>query len=354
MEVIKVRNVNHALPLGLTLLYENGVARKSRGGNVIEYPEPVTTVYTKPRERVLFSYERNANPFFHFMEGLWMLEGRNDVASISNYVKRMLTYSDDGKTLQGAYGHRWRNHFGIDQLLSVVNKLQVSPEDRRVVLTMWDPTIDLGMGQRYSKDIPCNTHVYFKIRDNRLLMTVCCRSNDIIWGTYGANAVHMSMLQEFVANALGVEVGVYTQISDSYHAYEDVYTKLLEKIPPVDVYSFRHVHRNPYESEEINTTRKMVSISYDDWLIQLSMFLQTVFNNPSTIHKWYQLHYEDTSIDSFLWLVATPIAESWAMYKEYQTTKSSEYLERAIEKIGACVGDDWRVACREWLERKQT
>ena len=114
MEVLRVRNVNHALPLGLTLLYDNGVARKSRAGNVIEYPEPVTTVYSRPRERVLFGYERNANPFFHFMEGLWMLDGRNDVKGVASYVKRMETYSDDGKILQGAYGHRWRNHFGID------------------------------------------------------------------------------------------------------------------------------------------------------------------------------------------------------------------------------------------------
>ncbi len=354
MEVLRVRNVNHALPLGLTLLYDNGVARKSRAGNVIEYPEPVTTVYSRPRERVLFGYERNANPFFHFMEGLWMLDGRNDVKGVASYVKRMETYSDDGKILQGAYGHRWRNHFGIDQLLSVIHKLQVSPKDRRVVLTMWDPTTDLGIGQRHSKDLPCNTHIYFKIRDNHLLMTVCCRSNDIIWGAYGANVVHMSMLQEFVANALGVEVGNYTQISDSYHAYEDIYTELLEKMPPVDVYSFHIVYKNPYKSEEINASRKMVSIPHDEWLGQLNMFLQTAFNDPDHIHRWYKTYRGAVYLDSFLMHVATPIAESWALYKKYKETKTKEFLEQAIEKIGACVGDDWRIACREWLERKQT
>ena len=52
--------------------------------------------------------------------------------------------------------------------------------------------------------------------------------------------------------------------------------------------------------------------------------------------------------------VATPIAESWALYKKYKETKTEEFLKTAIEKIGACVGDDWRIACREWLERKQT
>ena len=33
----------------------------------------------------------------------------------------------------------------------------------------------------------------------KLCMTVCNRSNDMLWGAYGANVVHMSMLQEFVA-----------------------------------------------------------------------------------------------------------------------------------------------------------
>ena len=89
MQVVKVKNVNIALPLGLTLLYEDGILRQSRAGDVIEYPEAVATVYEKPRERVLFSPERDANPFFHFMEGLWMLDGRNDVESIAHYVKRM-------------------------------------------------------------------------------------------------------------------------------------------------------------------------------------------------------------------------------------------------------------------------
>ena len=65
MQVVKVKNVNQALPLGMTLLYEDGVLRQSRAGDVIEYPEAVATIYEKPRERVLFSPERDANPFFH-------------------------------------------------------------------------------------------------------------------------------------------------------------------------------------------------------------------------------------------------------------------------------------------------
>ena len=34
-----------------------------------------------PTKELLFDPDRDANPFFHFMEGLWMLAGFNDLKS---------------------------------------------------------------------------------------------------------------------------------------------------------------------------------------------------------------------------------------------------------------------------------
>src|SRR4051812_37796218 len=78
VRVIDVDNVNQAWPLAVRLLQSEGVPRESRYGPVLEHPEPVTTVYRKPWQRVLFDEVRDANPFFHFFESLWMLGGRND------------------------------------------------------------------------------------------------------------------------------------------------------------------------------------------------------------------------------------------------------------------------------------
>ena len=84
---------------------------------------------------------------------------------------------------------------------------------------MWDAKKDLTH-LNISKDLPCNTHVYFSIRDGFLDMTVCNRSNDLIWGCCGANAVHMSYLQEYVAIMCGVDIGFYTQsYLESHHEY---------------------------------------------------------------------------------------------------------------------------------------
>ena len=79
MRVLEMRNVHCALPRALQELERVGQARESRNGPVIVFPDPVTTVYAKPCERVMFWSERDANPAFHLYEALWMLAGRDDV-----------------------------------------------------------------------------------------------------------------------------------------------------------------------------------------------------------------------------------------------------------------------------------
>jgi hypothetical protein len=224
---MQVRNVNDALASGLRHLEKYGVKETSRNGPVTVAPGPVVTVTQRPMERVLFSPLRDANPFFHLFESLWMLAGSNDLKWLSQFNKRMANFSDDGGTTQpGAYGYRWRHYFGYDQLDMIVDQLTEDPDSRRAVLTMWDGGLsgegDLGAVARGTTDVPCNTQVYFRIVKDRLHMTVLCRSNDILWGAHGANAVHFSVLQEYMAARLGLLVGQMIQFSNNYHLYDNV------------------------------------------------------------------------------------------------------------------------------------
>lgn len=215
--VIRAKNVNEALVEGLWFLKAAGLKEDSRNGPVLVAPGPVITEYKYPVERVLFHPLRDANPVFHLMESLWMLAGAKHVDWLNMFNSNMQTYADDG-ILHGAYGYRWRSRFGIDQLHMIIAELRANPNSRRAVLAMWDATCDLNVN---AKDIPCNTHIYFDLRGGALNMTVCCRSNDAVWGAYGANAVHFSVLQELLAAALGAPVGLYRQISNNFHIYVD-------------------------------------------------------------------------------------------------------------------------------------
>lgn len=215
---LTVRNVNEALPLGLQLVKQVGRPVVSRGLATLEVPGPVMTVYRAPDERVLFCPVRDANPFFHFFESMWILAGARTVALPRVFLTSIADYSDDGTEFHGAYGHRLMHAFGFDQLEKAGEILASRPDSRQVVCSIWHPSMDLGMA---TKDTPCNDMLMFKVRDGMLNMTVNNRSNDVIWGAYGANAVQFSIIQEYVAALAGTTIGYYTQISDSFHVYVD-------------------------------------------------------------------------------------------------------------------------------------
>lgn len=346
---LHVRNINEAVSRGYSHIIQRGIKEDSRNGAVLVAPTPVMTVYSKPTERVLFSPLRDANPFFHLMESLWMLAGRDDLEFPQLFNSRFKEYSDNGLTVHGAYGHRWRQVFGYDQLNIIANELIKNPNSRRCVLAMWDASPntlkrgedgictaydlmnshlgsdDLNLAVNGGKDVPCNTHIYFDVRDSKLNMTVCCRSNDIVWGAYGANAVHFSILQEYMAAYIGVEVGEYRQFSNNYHAYTDVYSK--EKLNEIAI----EAHRTDYYAKGMTNPYPLVSTPIDIWNADLNAFMSDPDGNAF--------------VDPFFTQVAYP------MYAAYMQRKRKQGDGMAfVEQIAA---NDWRVACTAWIKRRE-
>src|SRR5437016_2476859 len=100
MYVNNATTVSEALSQGLHAIRVHGIEKPSRVGAVLVMPRPVLTEYKDPTNRVLFSPMRDANPFFHVMETLWMLAGRNDLPWLTRFNKRFEAYSDDGGQTQ--------------------------------------------------------------------------------------------------------------------------------------------------------------------------------------------------------------------------------------------------------------
>lgn len=320
---ITARNVNYAYREGMQLIKNFGLKESSRAGDVLALPAPVLVTYRRPQERVLFDQERDANPFFHFFEALWMLAGRDDVHFLANFNKRMAQFSDDGETLHGAYGFRWSNHWDDDQLSSVVNMLRENPGSRRVVLTMWDPASDLG---REGKDLPCNTHIYFRARGIVLDMTVMNRSNDIIWGLFGANAVHFSVLHEFIAGLSGLAVGVYYHFTNNFHAYTELFEQKYAQLTPA-LY-------DPYELGLVKPYAPFVTDART-WRQDLEAWF-AARNKPRSLYS-----------NSFFSEVADPLWWAWAHYKDQRHAEAIAILD------ANCCAEDWRVACVQWIHRRQ-
>jgi hypothetical protein len=333
MYAIRARNVNEAYPLAMQMIkQECPLLHESRNGPVRVLPEPLAIHYMNPRERVLFDPLRDANPYFHFMESLWMLAGRNDVEWISQFTSKMAQYSDNGWTLHGAYGYRWRGgKLGPDQVPLIIGQLTKDPSSRRAVIQMWNSLDDLNT---LSKDIPCNLVITFQIQDMKLNMTVFNRSNDLILGALGANVVHFSVLQEFIANALGVEVGWYEQVTANAHVYDKEWIirgfahQTYINSPVKDQYQINTASGvEPYKGINVQT-----DLPYFEFLKELSV--------------WCEDPTGDSWQSEFLAQVATPLFCSHAAYKRGDFDTARKFL---LE----CEASDWTHACWQWLVRRE-
>lgn len=329
MYEIQARNVNEAMHYGIKLFKEHENSIKvirvaPRGVETLEWHEPVATVHHYPRERVLLYGQRDANPFLHFFGALWMLAGRNDVEFMAEFSPRLREFSDDGTILHGAYGFRWRNAWH-DQLKTLIELMKSDPNTRRAVLVMWAP--NESTLYKTSKDQPCNTHVYFSLRTGILRMTVCCRSNDMIWGAYGTDSVDFSTLHEYMANKLGATVGEMTQISNSFHVYRPphpsgkVWQRLSDGFQEIDTFSiYRNGIVKPYplgaETPAWDTDLEQFFKQYDSDVQALAP--------PRTNYFRFVVH---------------PLWYAWL----------HRHKASAREHVSLIAADDWRLAATNWL-----
>lgn len=331
MNVVNVRNVQQALVEGCYQMSRYGQVRESRNGQVKLLDGVTVTVYQNPCERVLLDPERDANPFFHLMESLWMLAGRRDVEFVSYFNSGMAQYSDDGDIFNAAYGFRWRQHFGGDQLTSISRALRANKDCRRQVLGIWDARQDLGAE---SKDLPCNLTVTFQVsRAGALDMVVFNRSNDLIWGAYGANAVHFSILLEYMAAKVGVPVGTYTQVSANTHVYQP-HWELMEGLacqapmPPTP--------RSCAYSTEVIKPFPLVNIPIGRWERELDLFMKDCVNSQFR--------------DPFFETVAKPMAFAYGAFKASKDPSRFRNARVYLHHMPAC---DWKVAAFEWMDRRE-
>jgi thymidylate synthase len=338
MKVIQGRNVNENFHKVVDYLVAEGIREDSRNGPVYVSPTPVVLVYDKPSEKVLFSAVRDANPFFHLMEAMWMLNGAHDAKFLNHYVKDFgERYADNG-VLHGAYGHRWRHTFGQDQVETVVRKLRHDHLDRQAMIQMWDPHVDKSNDLLINvKDRPCNSLVYFRVNQGVLDMSTTARSHDAIWGATGANAVHFVYLQEYVAGFLKIPMGKFYQYSWNFHMYESAYENLKKKGEiKISKGEDKYFEMAPLPLvSEPSTFEKEFQ-----YLMEYIRFMQ----NTEIVLPLHEIKIPKDN--HFLWETVWPVAKAHFMFK-----KSG--IAAGIKECGPIQSVDWQLACIEWLKRRE-
>lgn len=328
MHVIRADNIRDAFYYALQRVLDYGESEDTRIGKAFVIPEPIAIQYLNPKQHVLLDKWRDANPFFHLMEAMWMLAGREDSAFLDNYIRGFGSQYAQNGIVPDAYGYRWRYALGFDQLEVIIAQLRETPTTRQAVLQMWGAgRIDLCAPEFK----PCNLTACFLIRQGKLDMTVYNRSNDLVLGCCGANAVHFPIMQEYVATKVGIEMGHYWQVTNNLHLYAEHYDKLM-----------------PYMNEifnghllEYQQTQQLMSNSdyFDEDLATTMDYLDMLhIGEPEP-------GYLGNISNPFLTSVVVPMAVAYKSYRNHD-------MEGAFDAVKRVTADDWRIAGKEWLERR--
>jgi thymidylate synthase len=285
----------------ITLLLEGDEV--SPRGKKIKEVRPAVFEYTNPKNRVTFLKGRVINPFFQLAEALWILAGRSDVKWLTDYNKSIAQFSDDGEYFNAPYGERlryWNKNDAsgfifnpMDQLRDVYEKIKADPDTRQAVAIIYNPIFDHA--EKKTKDRPCNLTLTFKLRNGKLDLTVFNRSNDLHWGTFGANLCQFATIQEVVASWLGVEVGTYYQITDSLHIYlEDYGAQETDKV--LNAYG---LDKNNLDGAVIPTVKQFVFENeprFNSNFDQFESILRYYFNTLDYVLAKYETMYKHNDI----------------------------------------------------------
>lgn len=183
-------------------------------------------------------------------ELLWFIKGGTDARTLS--AKRVKIWDGNGSRealdacgltqreegdLGPVYGHQWR-HFGatykdchtdytgqgIDQLQDLIDRIRTQPNDRRLVMTAWNP---LDLSQMALP--PCHMFVQFFVDQGELTSLMYQRSADLGLGV-PFNIASYALLTKLMAQVCGLEAVEFIHVLGDTHVYTNHSDALQEQL----------------------------------------------------------------------------------------------------------------------------
>lgn len=168
-------------------------------------------------------------------EMLWFLSGSQNIAYLKeNGVKIWDDWADENGELGPVYGYQWRhwdNGAGgeIDQIAELIETLKTNPDDRRMIVSAWNPT-DL----RFMKLPPCHLLFQFWTRvrpDGRrgLSCQMYQRSCDTFLGV-PFNIASYALLTHMIAHVTGMVAEEFVWVGGDTHIYRNHISQCIEQL----------------------------------------------------------------------------------------------------------------------------
>ncbi len=172
-------------------------------------------------------------------ELLWFLKGSSDINELHKlgshiwdananapYWKPKARFPGDVGRIYGVQWRSWQAPDGrvIDQLAEVIEKIKKDPNDRRLVITAWNP------GELDQMCLPpCHVLFQFYVANGKLSLQMYQRSGDMFLGV-PFNIASYSLLLSMVAQVTGLQVGEFIHIIGDAHIYHNHFEQVKEQL----------------------------------------------------------------------------------------------------------------------------
>ena len=152
-------------------------------------------------------------------ELIWLLSGNTNIKYLhDNNVTIWDEWADENGDLGPVYGHQWRNFNsqGIDQIKDVIERIKKNPQDRRLIVSAWNPAQIEEMALP-----PCHAFFQFDVTpDGKLNCMLYQRSCDMFLGV-PFNIASYSLLTMMIAQVCGLTPGEFVHTLGNAHIYSN-------------------------------------------------------------------------------------------------------------------------------------
>lgn len=170
-------------------------------------------------------------------ELLWFISGENHVRNLKEHTGIWNSWANENGDLETAYGFYWRHfpyafsgkmheYYGtddpmtadwgtgnFDQLGYCVEQLKTNPNNRRLVVSAWEP-----YNAHKSKLPPCHLLYIFNVQNGRLCLHMTQRSCDVFLGV-PFNIASYALLIHVIAREAGLKPGILSIMFVDAHIY---------------------------------------------------------------------------------------------------------------------------------------
>ena len=192
---------------------KHGEHAAPRGMNTKEI-EDATIYISDVRAALPLGVNRGTVPGIGAVEACQLLSGLSIPQLVIDIGPQFANYTEDDGLFHGSYGTRTKGQYDV-----MIERLRKDPDTRQAVVTIWNPERDMLEKKR---DYPCTILHQFRIRNNKLNMSVYMRSNDV-WLGAAYDFFQFTRVQLAMCSVLGIEPGTYAHHVGSLHIYENNY-----------------------------------------------------------------------------------------------------------------------------------